>query len=408
MGHVTQTRIRDEFPILDQMVNGHRLTYLDNSATMQRPRAVLAAMASFDLEDNANVHRGVHTLSMRATDRFDLARRQIARHVNAKGASEIIFTKGCTEAINLVAGSWGRRNLNPGDTVLVSTMEHHSNIVPWQVVCQERGATVKPIPLTESGDIDLAAYEELLKSGNVRIVCVKHVCNAIGTVNPIKVMAQAAHNHGAAILVDGAQALAHQKVNVQDLGADFYAMSSHKVYGPMGIGALYGRRELLEGMPPYQTGGGMIQTVTIEESSYAPLPDKFEPGTPNVAGAIGFGAALEWINEVGIDEVANDEVELRDRAAKLLADVPGVQVIGSPARGAGIVSFVMEQAHPHDVGTILDSEGVAVRSGHHCCQPLMKHFGVPATTRASFAAYSIPEDVEALLRGVRKVVTIFG
>lgn len=408
MGHMTQIRIRDEFPILDQMVNGHRLAYLDNSATMQRPRSVLAAMKSFDLEDNANVHRGVHTLSMRATDRFDLARRQVAKFVNAKSPAEIIFTKGCTEAINLVASSWGRKNLQSGDTVLVSTMEHHSNIVPWQVVCQERGANIVAIPLTEGGDIDLDLYESLLKAGNVRIVCVKHVCNAVGTINPVDILTTIAHRYDALILVDGAQALAHQKVDVQALGVDFYAMSSHKVYGPMGAGALYGKRALLEDMPPYQTGGGMIQTVTIEESSYAPLPDKFEPGTPNVVGAIGFGAATEWVNEVGVDVIADLEIELRDKTRRLLAEVPGVSVIGSPKNGAGIVSFVMEQAHPHDVGTILDSEGVAVRSGHHCCQPLMKHFGVPATTRASFAAYSSEEDVEALLRGVRKVATIFG
>jgi len=345
---------------------------------------------------------------MRASEKFELARHRVAKFVNAREDAEIIFTKGCTESINLVAGSWGRANLAVGDTVLVSTMEHHSNIVPWQMVCKEKGALTISIPVSGEGVLDLSVLRSLFTVHKVRLVCVKHVCNAIGTVNPVAEICRIAHEHGALVMVDGAQALAHEAVDVQAIGADFYAMSAHKVYGPMGVGALYGRRELLDAMPPYQTGGGMIQTVSIETSSFAPIPDKFEPGTPNVAGVIGFGAALEWARAIGIANFAATERALTASSSSRLADIPGLRLIGTAPDKAGIVSFVMEQAHPHDVGTILDSEGVAVRSGHHCCQPLMTHFGIPATTRASFAAYSTEEDVDALIRGINKVATIFG
>lgn len=405
---MTRTSLRDEFPAIHQSVNGKPLAYLDNAATTQRPKAVLDAMEAFYREDNANVHRGVHTLSQRATDKFESARQTVARFVNAPSPDEVVFTKGCTEAINLVAASWGRQNLSEGDVVLLSTLEHHSNIVPWQVVAQERGAKIVPIPIFDDCSLDMDAYRRLLQEHPVKVVGVKHVCNATGTVNPIGEMARLAHGHGAVIVVDGAQGLAHQKVDVQSMDIDFYAMAAHKVYGPMGTGALYGKRALLEAMPPYQTGGGMIQVVTMEATTYAPLPDKFEPGTPNVGGVIGFGAALEWLATIGVENAARQEDELLTLATGALAEIEGLRVVGTAPGKASILSFVLDCAHPHDIGTILDSEGVAVRSGHHCCQPLMQRMGVPATTRASISLCNDDSDVEALVRGLRKVVSVFG
>lgn len=391
--------IRTQFPGIHQMVNGRRLAYLDGSATMQRPRAVLEAMDSFYEHDNANVHRGVHTLSQRATDRFENARSTVRRFIGAAEDAEIIFTKGCTEAINLVASSWGRPNLKPGDQALVSQMEHHANIVPWQIVAEQTGATIVPIPIHDKGDLDMDAYRGLLNQ-KVKVVCIKHVCNALGTVNPVQEIAALAHEHGAVVVVDGAQGLAHERIDVRALGADFYAMAAHKVYGPMGVGALYGRRELLEAMPPYQTGGSMIRSVTFEKTTFAGLPDKFEPGTPNVAGVIGFGAALDFVTELGVEAIDEHERGLASDADDRLSAVPGVQVRSRAKKRAGIVSFTIEGVHPHDAGTVLDAHGVAVRTGHHCCMPLMDRLGVPATIRASFAAYNAAEDVDQLVEGV--------
>lgn len=406
--HQTVQALRAEFPTLDQQVHGHPLAYLDNASTTQRPNVVIETIQAFYVNDNSNVHRGVHELSQRATELFERARHTVAAFVNARSDEEVVFTKGCTEAINLVASSWGRTNLGPGDTVLVSTLEHHANLVPWQVVARETGATLEPIPITDQGVLEIDALETRLKAGGVKLVCVKHVCNAIGTVNPVAEIARLAHGHGALVMIDGAQGLAHEKVDVQAMDLDFYSMAGHKVYGPMGMGGLYGRKNLLEAMPPYQTGGGMIRTVTFEETTYAPVPDKFEPGTPNVAGAIGFAKALDWVSAHGVENFAAAERALTASSSSRLAEIPGVRIIGTAPGKAGIVSFVMEQAHPHDVGTVLDFEGVAVRTGHHCCQPLMARMGVAATTRASFAAYNTEEDVDALVRGVKRVAEVFG
>lgn len=391
------------FPALNQEVNGRRLVYLDNAATTHRPEQVLRAMDTFYQEDNSNVHRGVHTISQRATDKFESARRAVAAYINASEADEVIFTKGCTESINLVANTWGRANLAPGSPVLVTTMEHHANIVPWQMI----GAKTIPIPISDAGEVDLDAYQDLLKTHSPKLVCLKHVCNALGTVNPIKEMARLAHEAGALVLVDGAQTLAHEKVDVRDLDADFYAMSAHKVYGPMGVGAVYGRRELLEKMPPYQGGGAMIRTVSFDETTYGQIPDKFEPGTPNAAGVIGFGEALKFMSEFDVSEIKKHEQDLAAKAAADLEDLGGIRVIGTSKEKAGIVSFVVENIHPHDIGTILDQNGVAVRTGHHCCMPLMRRFSVPATVRASFAMYNSNLDVEVLIESVKMARKIF-
>jgi cysteine desulfurase/selenocysteine lyase len=399
--------VRAEFPALGQEVHGRRLAYLDSAATTQRPRAVIDAVARMMGEDNANVHRGVHALSQRATGAYDQARATVARFVNAARDEEIVFTKGCTEAVNLVAHSWGRANLGPGDTVLLSAMEHHANLVPWQLVTEAAGAKVEPVPVTDEPTLDLDWLEARLKQGGVKMVGVKHVCNATGTVNPVAEVARLAHGHGALVLVDGAQALAHEPVDVQALGADFYAMSAHKVYGPMGAGALYGRYELLKAMPPWQGGGDMIRTVSFEGSTFGGLPNKFEPGTPNVPGVVGFAAALDWLAGTGLGGVREHEEALRRQATPRLEAVPGLRIVGTAPGKIGVLSFVMEQAHPHDVGTILDLHGVAVRTGHHCCMPLMDRLGVPATTRASLAAYSGEDDIDQLVEGLEHVAKVF-
>lgn len=404
---VATTALKLQFPTLQQEVNGHPLAYLDNAATTQRPIAVLEAMDRFNRSDNSNVHRGVHSLSMRATDAFDAARAAIAAYINSPTDRQLLFTKGCTEAINLVASSWGKTNLSSGDVVLLSTMEHHANILPWQAVCKETGAKILPIPISDECVLDLEAMERLLESHPVKVVGVKHVCNATGTVNPVAEVARLAHGAGAVIVVDGAQALAHERIDVQAMKVDFYALAAHKAYGPMGMGALFGRLELLEAMPPYQLGGGMIQQVTFEETTFVGLPDKFEPGTPNVMGAIGFAAAIDWISSVGVQQMAARERELLHFAVDQLQQIPGLRLIGTAPGKAAVVSFVLAGVHPHDIGTILDSEGVAVRSGHHCCQPLMARLGVPATARASIACYNDESDIAALVRGLVKVSQIF-
>ncbi len=398
--------IRAEFPALDQKVKGRRLAYLDSTASTQRPRSVLAAMEDFYTRDNANVHRGVHTLSQRATDRFEAARERLRAFINAGSTKEIIFTKGCTEAINLVAQSWGRANLKEGDVILLSHMEHHANIVPWQLVAEQTGAIVSPIPITDDGDVDLAAYADLLNS-RVKMVGVKHVCNAIGTINPVPEMTRLAHAVGARVMVDGAQGLSHQKVDVRDLDADFYSISAHKAYGPMGFGALYGKEELLQAMPPYQAGGDMIRTVSFEKTTFNDLPNKFEPGTPYVPGAIGFAAALDFMEEVGFDAIQAHEQELAEYGREQLLSVPGVALVGNARHRTGILSFTVEGIHPHDIGTVLDEYGVAIRTGHHCCMPLMRRLGLPATARASLALYNVKDDINVMIEALHEARRIF-
>lgn len=417
--------IRRLFPALHPTGEGRPQAYLDNAATTQRPQAVLDAMNGIYMRDNANVHRGVHSWSRRATEAFDAAREKVRRHVGAREASEIVFTKGCTEAINLVAHAWGvlggglgaashavtasgvrvrplaeRPTNQTNGVVLVSTLEHHANIVPWQIAAAQTGCEIVPIPILDTGEVDLDAYRDLLTE-RVRLVAIKHVCNALGVIQPIAEITQIAHAVGAKVMVDGAQALAHQMVNVAELDVDFYAMSAHKVYGPFGVGALYAKQELLEAMPPYQGGGDMIREVTFSETTFAGLPNRFEPGTPNVAGVVGFGVALEFLAEVGVERVAAHEHDVAEYAESRLLEVEGVEIKGRSKHKAGIVSFTVRGVHPHDLGTVLDDRGVAVRAGHHCCMPLMRRLGVPATTRASFAMYSTKEEVHQLVEAVR-------
>lgn len=399
---------RRHFPALDQQVNGRPLAYLDSAATTQKPLQVLEAERQFYERDNANVHRAVHTLSRRATDAYDAAREEVRSFIGAERAEEIVFTKGCTEAINLVAASWGRANLAEGDEILLSTMEHHANIVPWQLVAREIGAIVRPIPITDAGELDNGALAQMLGSGRVKLIGAKLVCNALGTVTDISELSVLAHASGALMLVDGAQALAHVPVNVDKLGADFVAFSGHKAYGPTGIGALYARWPLLENMPPYQGGGDMIRSVSFEQTTFAEPPSRFEAGTPNIAGAVGFAAALRFIRGVGLDRLRAHETSLHQAALAILEGTPGTCVYGSARERIGIVSFTMESAHPHDIGTILDSVGVAVRTGHHCCMPLMHRLGVPATARVSIGAYNNMQDLEQLKEGLAAVNRLFG
>jgi cysteine desulfurase / selenocysteine lyase len=410
----TARSVRDDFPLLRREVRGKPLVYLDNAATSQKPEPVLRALDLFYREENANIHRGVHHLSQEATAKFDAARERVRRLLNAAETREVIFTKGCTEAINLVATSWGRQNLRPGDEILLSTMEHHSNIVPWQMVAEATGALVRPIPITDEGEIDLEAYVSML-SERTKLVGIVHVSNSLGTVNPVRRMAEMAHAVGAKVLVDGAQGGPHIRIDVQDLDADFYTLSCHKIYAPTGVGVLYGKAALLEAMPPYQGGGDMIRTVSFDGTTYADLPAKFEPGTPNIAGVIGLGAAVEYLEGLGggsLDDafafVHDQERRLAREAERRLAEIPGLTLWGTAPEKAGIVSFTLDFAHPHDVGTILDSEGIAIRAGHHCCMPLMRRFEIPATARASFAFYNTDAEVEALVRGVQRVRELFG
>lgn len=424
--------VRKEFPILGTEVRGKPLTYLDNAATAQKPLMVLEALDRYYREQNANIHRGVHHLSQIATAEFDLSRETVRRFLNAPEAEQVIFTKGCTEAINLVASGMvhaltSSLRLKEGDTVLVSTMEHHSNIVPWQLATERVGARVISIPVNDDGEIEPEVYVDLLKTTRPKLVAIKHVCNALGTINPVKWLAQQAHAYGALVMVDGAQGGPHLRVDVQDLGVDFYTLSCHKIYAPTGVGVLYGRRELLEALPPYQGGGDMIRTVSFEGSTYAEIPGKFEAGTPNIAGVIGLGKAIDWIEKLGTDHpgstaaskpstsaldvafslIHNHESTLARTAEQKLREIPGVRIVGESSQKAGIVSFVMDGVHPHDIGTILDSEGIAIRAGHHCCMPLMKRLGVAATSRASFSLYNTMEEVDRLVAGVKLVKEMF-
>jgi len=396
-----------DFPILSRPVRGRRLVYLDNGATTQKPQAVIDAESAFYRESNANIHRGVHWLSQHATDLYEVARESVRGLLNAAHADEIVFTRGTTEAINLVAQSWGRSTLKPGDEIVLTTLEHHSNIVPWQLVCQQTGALIKVVPITDAGELEPGAYEALL-GPRTRLVGLVHVSNALGTVNPVREMVERAHAVGALVLVDGAQAVAHQPVDVQALGCDFYAFSGHKLYGPTGTGALYGRRELLAAMPPWQGGGDMIRTVSFEASTWAEPPQRFEAGTPNIAGAVGLAAAIGYVRGIGLDRIAAHEAALLEHATEALRAMPGVELVGTAARKAGILSFVVDGIHPHDLGTILDTEGVAIRAGHHCAMPVMTRFGIPGTARASFALYNGERDVAALVAAIGKAQDMFG
>jgi cysteine desulfurase/selenocysteine lyase len=398
--------IRKDFPILHQEVNGRPLAYLDNAASAQRPRQVLEAVDHYYRHDHANVHRGVHTLSQRATDAYEGARQGIARSLNANSEKELIFVRGTTEAINLVAQSWARPRLQPGDEILVSWLEHHSNIVPWQLVCEQTGAVLKAAPINERGEIIVDQFEALL-GPRTRLVALNHVSNALGTINPVETLIPMAKARGVPVLLDGAQALPHQLVDVQALDCDFYAFSGHKVFGPTGIGALWGRESLLNDMPPWQGGGEMIRTVTFEGSDWAELPSKFEAGTPNIAGAIGLGAALDYLAGIGMDRIHAWEAELLAYATDALGAIPGLRMIGTAERKAAVVSFVMEGIHPHDIGTIVDSCGVAIRTGHHCAQPVMAFFNVPATARASFAFYNTRAEIDQLVEALERTREVF-
>lgn len=400
-------RIRKDFPILQQEVHGKPLVYLDNAATTQKPQAVLEALQAYYTTGNANVHRGVHLLSERATEAYEAARTRIQRFLNAAHPEEIIFVRGATEGINLVAQTYGQAMVGRGDEVLITALEHHSNIVPWQMLCERTGASLRVVPIDDSGEVDLEAYERLL-GGRTKLVAIAHVSNALGTVVPIGPMIDAAHRRGVPVLVDGAQAVAHTGVDVQALGSDFYTFSGHKVFGPTGIGVLYGKTELLERMPPFHGGGDMIKSVSFERTVYNDLPHKFEAGTPDIAGAVGLGVAVDYLETLGRDQAAAHEQEVLTYATERLATLPGVRLIGTARHKAGVLSFVVEGVHAHDVGTILDREGIAVRAGHHCAMPVMARFGVPATTRASLALYNTREEIDALVAGLEKVREIFG
>jgi cysteine desulfurase/selenocysteine lyase len=406
-GTLDVARVRREFPILRTQIRGRPLVYLDNGATSQRPRTVVEAESDFVLLENANVHRGVHTLSQRATAAYDRAREEVRDFVRAREAAEIVFTAGTTAALNLVAQSYARPRLRAGDEILLTEMEHHSNIVPWQLVARATGAVVRVIPVTDAGELDLAAAARLI-GPLTRVVALTHVSNVLGTVNPVRHIANLAHATGAVVVVDGAQAVAHMPVDVEGLGADFYAAGAHKMFGPNGIGFLYGRLALLDAMPPWQGGGGMIQSVTFEETTFAPVPARFEAGTPPIPQAVGLGAAVRWLRALDWHAVAAHEADLLAYATARVAEVPGVRLIGTAAERVGVLSFTLEGIHPHDVGTVLDLHGVAVRASHHCAQPLMRRFGVPGTVRASFALYNTRAEVDVLVAGLVEVRKVFG
>jgi cysteine desulfurase/selenocysteine lyase len=399
-------RVRRAFPILAQRIYGKPLVYLDSAATSQKPQAVIDAMSRFFLQENANVHRGVHYLSLRATEAFEQARAKVQGFLNAEQVEEIVFVRGTTEAVNLVAQTYGKVHVQAGDEVLISAMEHHSNIVPWQMLCEQTGARLRVAPIDDAGELQLDELERLI-GPRTRLLAVTHVSNVLGTVNPIRRIVELAHARGVPVLVDGAQAAPHLKVDVRALGCDFYALSGHKMYGPTGIGALYGRRELLEAMPPYQGGGDMILSVSFDKTLYNKPPQRFEAGTPNMAGAIGLGAAIDFLGELGPAAIAAHEQAVLAYATQALAAVPGLRLIGTAKDKVGVLSFVLDGIHPHDIGTILDLEGVAIRTGHHCAQPLMQRFGLAATARASLGCYSSEQDIDALVAGLAKVQELF-
>lgn len=397
--------IRD-FPVLGQRVHGHRLAYLDNAATTQKPLSVIERIREYYLKENANIHRGVHYLSQIATQAHEESRRKIQHFINARRASEVIFVRGATEGINLVAQTFGRQRLSAGDEVLISAMEHHSNIVPWQILCEQTGARLRVIPMTDRGELIVDELYNLI-GAHTRLLAVAHVSNALGTVNPVGEIIQIAHAAEIPVLVDAAQSVPHLGIDVQDLDADFIVFSGHKMYGPTGIGVVYGKTEHLESMPPYQGGGDMISSVTFEKTTYNELPYKFEAGTPNIAGAIGLGAAVDYIESIGVERIREHEEALLDYLQSSLSELPDVRIIGTAAKKAGVVSFMMEGIHPHDLGTVLDQLGVAIRTGHHCAQPVMDFFGVPATARASLAFYNVHEDIDLLVQGLKEAREVF-
>ncbi len=399
-------KIRADFPVLSQTVNGKPLVYLDNAASSQVPQSVIDRTSKYLTEEHSNIHRGVHYLSQHATTAYEAAREKVKRFINAPDVKECIFVRGTTEGINLIAQSYGRKFIGEGDEILVSQMEHHSNIIPWQMIAEERRAKVRMIPISKRGEIIIDEYENLLNE-RTRIVAVSHVSNSLGTVNPIREMIATAHKFGVSVCVDAAQSVPHFPVDVQELDCDFFVFSGHKMFGPTGSGVVYGKSEWLDKMPPYQTGGGMIRTVSFEGTTFAPIPEKFEAGTPAIAAGIGLGAAIDYINSIDFEAAATYEHELLEYATARLADIPGVTIIGTAAHKASVLSFTIEGVHPHDIGTILDQQGIAVRAGHHCAQPVMQFFDVPATARASFAFYNTREEVDKLADAVQKVIEVF-
>lgn len=399
-------KIREDFPILSTKVRGKNLVYFDNAATTQKPLAVIERIKKYYEEENSNVHRGVHYLSEIATREYETARETVKNFLNAESTEEIIFTRGTTEAINLVANSFGKTFINEGDEIIISEMEHHSNIVPWQLICEERKAILRVIPFDDNGELILDEFERMFNE-KTKLVSVVHISNSLGTINPIEKIIEISHSFAVPVLVDGAQSIMHSKINIQELGADFFVFSGHKIYGPTGIGVLYGKKEYLEQMMPYQGGGDMIKSVTFKKTTYNDLPYKFEAGTPNIEGAIGLKASLDYLNSIGIEQIAAYENELLKYATEKLLQIPQLKIIGTSKEKGPIISFVLENIHPHDVGTILDYEGIAVRTGHHCTQPVMEHFKVPATTRASFAFYNTKEEIDILFQGIQKVIKVF-
>ncbi len=399
-------RIRRDFPILNLRVHGCPLVYLDNAATSQKPQVVIDAIERYYAEQNANVHRGVHYLSQLATREYENARVKIQRFINAAESHEVIFTRGATEGINLVAHSYGRKFIDEGDEILISAMEHHSNIVPWQMLCEQTGANLRVIPINDEGELLIDEYAQMLNP-RTRLVAVVHISNALGTINPVKRMIELAHSHDVPVLIDGAQAAPHMKIDVRDLDCDFYVFSGHKTCGPTGIGVLYGKSEWLNSMPPFLGGGDMIASVSFEKTTYNSLPYKFEAGTPNIAGGIGLGVALDYLNGIGLDRIAAYEQELLDYATEIIGAIPGVKLIGTARQKASVLSFTVDGVHPHDIGTILDQEGIAIRAGHHCAQPVMKRLNLPATARASFAFYNHKEEVDLLAQGILHVIEVF-
>jgi cysteine desulfurase / selenocysteine lyase len=407
MTHIDVQKIRQDFPILGEKIRGKDLVYLDNAATCQKPQAVIDSIVHLYSHDYANVHRGVHTLSVRSTDKFEGARTKVKAFINAASDKEIVFVRGATEAINLVAQSYGKANIKAGDEILITAMEHHSNIVPWQILCKQTGAILKVAPINLQGELIYAEFEKLL-SDKTRLVSVVHMSNALGTINPVKQIIAAAHAKNIPVLLDGAQAIPHMTVDMQDLDCDFYAFSGHKLYGPAGIGVLYGKQALLEAMPPYQGGGDMIRKVTFEETEYNTLPYKFEAGTPSIADVVGLGAAIDYLNQIGMDNIAAYEAELLAYATEKAKQIKGLRIIGEAENKGAILSFVLDKIHPHDIGTMLDSLGIAVRAGHHCAMPVMDFFKVPATARASFAVYNTKAEVDVLMQGIKSLIEVFG
>ncbi len=400
-------RYRRDFPILHRLVRGKPLVYLDNAATTQKPQAVIDRLVRYYTEENSNVHRGVHFLSELATAEYERSRTVVRDFIKARSEKEIVFTRGTTEGINLVAQTWGRQHVGAGDEVIISAMEHHSNIVPWQMLCDERGARLRVIPVNDAGELVIDGYAAMLNA-RTRIVAVGHASNALGSINPIKRMIAMAHDVGAITVIDGAQGAPHLHIDVRDLDCDFYAFSGHKVYGPTGIGVLYGKESILETMPPYQGGGDMILSVSFEKTTYNALPYKFEAGTPNIAGVVGLAAALQYVSSVGLDAIARYEQELLAYATESLNAIKGLRIIGTAREKASVISFVLEGVHPHDIGTILDQQGIAIRTGHHCAQPLMARFNVPATGRASMSFYNTRQEIDALVAGLHQVIEVFG